>query len=144
MKEKAKKLSEELIKDRRVIVDSDTKLPLTAFYQDRNVAVTLNGKNLHGNGNSNFFSFTRFPLEASLPDNKNVSVTVVPNSAHECLQELRDKGEIPYPKDGLGHLEMFTEDDYEADNTVTFSSKDKECGYIDLGRYGPFLKTGKI
>lgn len=144
LKEKAKKKSDEMIKDRRVIVESDTKEPLTATIDNMNVSVTLTGKNLHGNGNSNFFSMTRFPLEASLPNNRNVSVTIVPNSAHECLQELRDKGEIPSPKNGLGHLEMFTEDDYEADHKITFSSKNNNCGCIDLGRYGPFLKTGKI
>ena len=57
LEEKAKELSDEIIYGRdRVIVDSATKKVLTATIDNMNVSVTLTGNNLHGNGNSNFFT----------------------------------------------------------------------------------------
>lgn len=128
--------------DDRLVIHSKTTLPLDATIDNMNVSVKLIGKDLHGNGNNCHFSRTRFKLEAEFKNGKIIPVTIVPHSAHESIQELRDRGEIAAPRNGLGHLEMFTEEDYKVDDQIIFSSID--LGRIDIGRYGPFLKSGKL
>lgn len=119
----------------RIILESDTKKPLEATIDNMNVAVRLEGNDLHGNRNNPYFSKTRFPLEADLGDGRHVRVNIVPDSIHDSISDL-------VKQNGLGHFKIFTEEDYEPDNTIQFVSKN--WAIIDIGRYGPFLKTGKF
>jgi hypothetical protein len=124
----------------RIELESNTRDPLFAFFDGMDVLVTLNGADLHGNGNCSHYSLTNFPLEATLPNKKNVSVRFVPNRLHESIQDLRDNNEIPFPKNGIGKFKMFTQSDYESDPSIDFSSE--RLGAIALGRYGPFDRNG--
>jgi hypothetical protein len=47
------------------------------------------------------------------------------------------------PEKRIGHYGLFNEDDFVDAPKRTFSSLHSNCGYIDIGRYGPFLKEGK-
>ena len=144
----ARKLKEEAMRrtahlmDGRVVIYNQTVEFLEATIGHIDVSVSLKGKDLHGNSNNSHFSVTRFPLKATCPDGKEVNVIIGPDVVHDDIQGLVNRGEINSPEDGIGFFNNFTEEDYEPDNTVQYCSK--SCGTIDLGRYGPFLKTGKI
>jgi len=144
LKERARILSEKLMKDRlefEEFYDENEEPPtLEAVIGDYNVIVTLTGQDLHGNGNCTYFSYTRFPLKAKLYD-KIQNVFIGPNEVHDDVQALRSRNEIASPENGLGKLKMFTDDDYESDDETQFCSIDQ--GTIDLGRYGPFLLTDR-
>ncbi len=133
MKEKAKRLSQTIMKG-RIPLENDTKKPLEAIIDNMNVAVRLEGNDLHGNGNNPYFPSTRFPLEADIGDGRHVRVNIVPDSIHDSISGL-------VKQNGLGYFKIFTEQDYEPDDTIQFVSKN--WAIIDIGRYGPFLKTGK-
>ena len=126
----------------RIIVESKTTHFLEASIGHMDVSVTLQGRDLHGNGNNAHFSNTRFPLKAIGVDGKEVSVFIGPDDVHDDIQGLRDRKEIKSIKNGIGHFKNFTEEDYEDDNTIKYCSE--QHGSVDLGRYGPFSKTGKI
>ncbi len=141
LKEEAKQKSINILMG-RIYVESDTTKSLQAKIGNYNLAVTLKGHDLHGNGNNNHFTCTRFPLQARDPGNGHeYSVKIGPHEIHEDIQNLRDRKEIPFPKNGLGFLQMFTEKDYEDDDEIKYNSD--QFGNVDIGRYGPFLKTGE-
>lgn len=139
LKEEARKKSIDFLKD-RIYVESDTTKNLQAKDGNFNMSVKLMGSDLHGNGDSNFFTFTRFPLLAKDLNGKEYSVKIGPHHIHEDIKELRKRKEMPFPENGLGLLCMFSDGDFESDNETKYSSE--EFGIIDIGRYGPFLKTG--
>jgi hypothetical protein len=125
----------------RLLVDAITTHPIEATIGDMNMSVVLKGIDLHGNWNSDLFSLTRFPLQASLPNGKEVSVKLTPHKIHDDILQLRNRKEIKVLENGLGHFKIFTEKDYEPDDTIQYCSE--EFGIVDLGRYGPFLKHGE-
>lgn len=139
LKEEARKKSTEILKE-RIYVESNTTKNLQAKVDNFHMSVKLKGSDLHGNGNSNFFTFTRFPLLAMDLNGNEYSVKIGPHHMHEDIKELRNRKEITFPENGLGLLGMFSDDDFETDNEIKYSSE--EFGIIDIGRYGPFLKTG--
>ncbi len=141
LKGESKQRSQDFLKD-RIFVYTHTTKPLHAKVGNYNVDVKLKGHNLHCNGNIGYFYISRFPLRAKDPNSgREYNVMIGPHSVHEDIQELRERREVPHVDNGLGFLEIFSEDDYESDNETRYSSK--EFGAVDIGRYGPFLKTGK-
>jgi len=127
-------------------------------------SVSLTGNNLLGNGNSPYFTITRFPLYARIPSQEgfgscvrdtnaneskiqessnDIRIWLRGNGIHEDIDLLRDEQKISHPVDGIGHFHMHSETDYETDDGAEFCSYDKGCGLVDLGRYGPFHKKDR-
>lgn len=138
LKAEAKRLSEQ-IRQHQMLVENDG-LGFVSLDGVYNTSVSLVGNDLYGNGNTSHYPKTRFPLEAKMSDDKTIAVKLTPHNIHESVQELMNKYEVKIQENGLGLLEIFTEEDYENDNTIKFDSKITGC--IDLGRYGPFSQKG--
>ena len=122
-----------------------TMIPIDALMEDgSNVSVNVTGKCIHGNQEVLFVPITKLPIHGVVFKGKKVSVCVRGDSLHENLEDMAEvKGKI-CDKNGLGHLKILTENDYIPDTGLAFSSYDEGCGLLDLGRYGPFLKSGKL
>ena len=143
LKPEAAKRSKKLVNG-RYPVDVPTSRFLEAKGIDgMNVSVVLEGDNLHGNGNNPYFRVTRFPLKAILQNGDCIRVTIGPASIHEDIDLLRKHKEIPSHVDGLGHFKINTNDDY-VKSEEDFCTHSDGCGLIDIGRYGPFLHSGKL
>lgn len=142
LKSDALERAQQLMEGRHA-VEVPTTCPIDAENADgTGFSVSLQGENLHGNGNNPYFAITRFPLKAILSNGKKILVKIGPKNIHEDVDKLRRKKEIASPKDGLGHFNMHTEEDYMKNNDIQFCSHADGCGLIDIGRYGPFLPSG--
>ena len=117
--------------------------PREATIDKMNISVTITGDNLHGNGNNAYFPLTRLPLTAICRDGNEIKVKIGPHCVHEDIQRMQKEKEKKLPKNGLGHLKIFSNEDYEPDDSIQFCSDDIGMGLIDIGRYGPLKKTGK-
>lgn len=142
LKPEAAKRSKQLMKDRYPIDVPTARFLEAKGIDGMNVSVSLKGDNLHGNGNNPYFRVTRFPLKATLQNGKRVQVTIGPEKIHEDIDLLRKNNEIPSHTDGFGHFKITTKDDY-TESEEDFCSHSDGCGLIDIGRYGPFLHSGK-
>jgi len=105
-------------------------------------SLTIKGDNIHGNDNNPYFPLSRFPIYGKLENGVEFRVKIRGLNVHEDIDLLKERGELPSPKIGLGHLCIHSELDYVNDE-MSFCSYDKGCGLIDLGRYGPFLKADR-
>ena len=117
---------------------ADTKIPLRATHPGKgDVLVRLQGENLHGNHNCDYWPLTSLPLRAkiqhSTSEKKYVTVKLKGHdiSEHACLANR--------PEDGVGFLGMNSPSDYVPCPGIKF--KLNSC--IDLGAYAPLSPTGK-
>jgi hypothetical protein len=116
-----------------------TTTPLLADHPDGyRLSLTLEGSNLHGHFNSPYLLKS---LEAVLPDGREAKVRL---ANHEKLYYEDELDAFKSTKDDerIGFLGLFKEADYFPAPKRTFSSLLKNCGVIDLGRYGPFKRQG--
>ena len=133
--------------------EAETMRPLQAYPKKGGSGVTvhLKGNDLHGNGNR---EFKLKELRAIVPKvclrKKSVSkkkyeeLTV--NLVSEEDLQLNIEYDANYISEGsllkpIGHFKVQTDCDYYIDHWTTQFQSKLNC--IDLGRYGPFQKSGK-
>lgn len=105
--------------------------------------VRLTGENIHGNFNSVYWPNTSVPVKAKMRKD-GLQKSAVFQKHHEKLhlvgRGMQSHPELENrPKDGIGHLGLHTDSDYEPVTGIAFS--ENLC--IDLGIYGPLSFTGK-
>ena len=131
--------ADERLERRNVIYEADTSKPLeTQSSEGFGVSVSLTGRNLHGNYNSIYWPQTVFSLPAVLDTGNEVNVKLAGKNLHYDSEEEEEP--LPFSK-RFGLMDLQVESNYFPDNTSSFSNRN---GLIDLGRYGPVVKTGKI
>ena len=109
------------------------------------IHVSVSGEHIKSRYNS---SFPLKRLKAVLPQNGDHS-----NKRTHTMKITFSDPDLPYdedelrglrkPEDYIGHLRLCTIDDYVDAPMRKFSSLYPECGFVDIGRYGPFRKEGK-
>lgn len=142
LKQESKRLSKKFMRGRFAL-----DVPTTRYLEYKTTdgmtsSLTIKGDNIHGNDNNPYFPLSRFPIYGKLENGVEFRVKIRGLNVHEDIDLLKERGELPSPKIGLGHLCIHSELDYVNDE-MSFCSYDKGCGLIDLGRYGPFLKAGE-
>ena len=88
-------------------------------------------------------SYVRKKLKAVLSGvPRSVKVRLVSSDPQSLYDEEELEGFKPakYSK-RIGHLGIHLDNDYIPTDNIRFSSLDTGC-YLDLGRYGPFRKSG--
>jgi hypothetical protein len=88
-------------------------------------------------------------LKAVLPksgcfSNDGERTTVVTLSDPDLPYDDDELEGLRKPEKYIGHFRLFTIDDYVDAPKRKFSSLHPECGFVDIGRYGPFRKEGKL
>ena len=140
LKPSRRKRGEKLIEDRSYHVKQ--KLAQAIHPDGFGMSVKFTGEDLHAPYNVDYL----LPdLEAAIPDSHNsgkktrvvFSDWELPYSEDE-LAAMRD------PTNRIGFLKIHKESDYVPAPKRTFSWLHKNCGWIDIGRYGPFRKAGKF
>ena len=126
----------------RIPREIDTQQPLEALTPDGfGVSVYLTGVNLHGNRNLPFWPETAVPLQARLPGGKTLHVNLAGYHLHcDDSEDEEEPLNLSICPKRVGALGIHTESDYAQDSRMEFST---ELSLVDLGRYGPVLKTGK-
>ena len=116
--------------------------PLDAETPDgMRMSVSLVGDNLHDNGGRTYVAETRVFIPAVLPNGNKVMVRTNGTAIHEdedLASVFHNEG-----NNGIGFLGLHSESEYIPDDNVTFCSCSRGCALVDLGRYGPLLKTGE-
>lgn len=108
--------------------------------------LTINGEHLKAPYNS---LYTRRTLQMTLPDDRlhiRKQQTRTVNLKFSDPDIIYDDDELEglrEPTKRIGHYGLFTEDDFVDAPRRTFSSLHSNCGFIDIGRYGPFLKEDR-
>ena len=107
------------------------------------IHVSVTGEHLKSRYNS---SFPLKKLKAVLSQNGN-------SDTGRTMEVTFSDPDLPYdedesrglrnPEDYIGHFRLCTIDDYVDAPMRKFSSLYPECGFVDIGRYGPFRKQGK-
>lgn len=146
LKPSKKRRGEELFHDRETI-EPKLSRPLHAWHPDGfGIHMTLTGEHLRAPYNSNNLLPT---LEAIRPDAK-MNKKGIPKKTNIRFSDF----DLPYceeelvglkdPSNRIGFLGLYEESDYVEAPRRKFSSLHENCGYIDIGRYGPFRKEGKL
>jgi hypothetical protein len=105
------------------------------------MSVTFKGEHLHGPYNSHYLLRT---LKATIPDSKGKEKEVKVRFSDFELPYYEDElAALRDPTNRIGLLGLYQESDFVPAPKRTFSSLHTRCGWIDIGRYGPFRKTGK-
>lgn len=110
---------------------------------DVDLLVNLTGNDLKGHNN---VLKLRPPLYASIrwKSTRGPKKTVKVTFTDWTLPYDDDERQgIKSPDDHIGHHGLFTLDDFIDAPNRTFSSLHPNCGYIAIGRYGPFRRRGK-
>ena len=133
----------ELINDRHYR-EFITAQPLEAIHPSLGYGMTLKlkGEHLHGAYNMQYLLRR---LKALVPDHlnggmKTLKITFSESDlpyAEEELEALRN------PENRIGFLGLHRESDYVPAPRRTFSSFHQRCGWIDIGRYGPYTQAGR-
>lgn len=141
LKPSRRRRGRELIADRPA-KEPNLSFPIDAIHPDGfGITVTITGEHLHCPYNS----------LCLLP---SLKALVLDSTGNERQMKVRfSDPELPYyeeelaafrdPTEKIGLLGIYTEADYVPAPKRTFSSQNRKCGYIDIGRYGPFRKSGK-
>jgi len=105
-----------------------------------NATLTLTGENLHGNNNNPYWPATMEPLEAIMPGGRRRQRVLLhgQNLHYDSEDEILSPGASPKR---IGFLGIHVESDYTRKSSKTFSMRDVS---INLGRYGPLKKAGKL
>jgi hypothetical protein len=134
--------------------ESLTMQPLQAYPRENGSGVTvyLKGNDLHGNNNRNF---KLKQLLAVVPKASNRVKSTFKKKNEMLIVRLKSAEDLQLnieyeancildqsPLCPIGHLGVQTDCDYVVDSSVTEFFSDMNC--IDLGRYGPFHKTGTL
>jgi hypothetical protein len=112
---------------------SELAKPLTARFRDgRHASVKLQGEHLQSAYNCSY-------LVPESVDNGTGAAA----SDFESYYSQAEMVSLRDPSNRIGFLNLNKESDFIPAPKRTFSSLHKSCGLIDLGRYGPFRKSGK-
>jgi hypothetical protein len=133
--------------------ESLTMQPLQAYPRasGSGVTVILKGNDLHGNSNRHFqlkqllAIIPKDNLHKTSKFKKNEKLAVRLIAEEDLLLNIEYDANYIHddsPLRPVGHLRVQTDCDYYADSSVTEYFSDMNC--IDLGRYGPFQKTGTL
>jgi hypothetical protein len=150
LKPSKKRRGEELF-EARVFLPPKLSKPLHAWHPvgfgtRMTMHMTLTGEHLRAPYNSNSLLPT---LEAILPGAK-LNKRGIPKKTNIRFSDF----DLPYcedelvglkdPSNRIGFLGLYEESDFVEAPRRTFSSLHENCGYIDIGRYGPFREEGKL
>ena len=132
------KICEDLLSD-CFYREAATMSPLIAAMMDgRTRSVLLTGDNLHGNYNCGYRPGRLPSKPLSVKENgKTIQVRIV-GGCLETFEELKDR-----PKDGIGHLGMYNESDYEHVSGIpcqTNLSIELDAPYAPLGPNGQYIQ----
>jgi hypothetical protein len=132
LKPSAKKRNESLWKKREVRVSALDDVMTAKSCDGCHASVKLVGDHIHSAYNCSFL----------VPDSLNEETGVAKRDferyySREELAGMRD------PSNRIGFLKLNKESDFIPAPKRTFSSLHKSCGLINIGRYGPFRKSGK-
>ena len=134
--------------------ESITMQPLQAYPKKcgSGVTVFLKGNDLHGNGNRDF---QLKQLKAVISKDSWYKKGLIKKKSEQLTVKLVSEEDLQLnieydanyidensPLHPIGHLKVQTDCDYYIDRSVTRYFSSLNC--IDLGRYGPFQKTGKF
>lgn len=130
----------------RIYFFAPTKHRLRAKLPDRSkISVSITGRDIHGNNNSDFWHRRGKPIQAVLSCGSETRVVVHVSSDKDSFTDNIAKNAVSSvtKNNDIGFLGINSYSDYIPDDTCLFSSFNDGCGMIDLGCYGPFSKAGK-
>ena len=124
----------------------ETTKPLTAAFRSTGLraSITLTGKDLHENDGNDFWPDTADWIEGIMPTTKKrFTLKLTGKNIHDTGEDLLHSRDLQPGETPIGFRRYHKESHYE-EVPLPFCSYYEDCGFIDIGRYGPFRREGKL